>query len=116
MQQVEKAINSYQLAIKNLAEDWEKLQKIAKDLEDRAEKTNQLVAEVNDKTLKKVNTVAQGIVAKLSQNLRVSLIVTAAVILLAFIASFLITRSIKSPLAALSSMAKKLEPVILQYL
>jgi len=107
LQQVEKAINSYQLAIKNLAEDWEKLQKIAKDLEDRAEKTNQLVAEVNDKTLKKVNTVAQGIVAKLSQNLRVSLIVTAAVILLAFIASFLITRSIKSPLAALSTMAKK---------
>jgi methyl-accepting chemotaxis protein len=107
LEKVIEAIGSYKKAVEDLVANWEALQSIAQDLEDRAEKTNKLVDDVNKETLKKVNEVASDIMVHLSQSLKLSLVVTLVVILLGLVVSFLITRSIKKPLRNLSDMAQK---------
>lgn len=107
LEKVIEAIGSYKAAVENLVENWETLQSIARDLEDRAEKTKKLVDDVNKETLKKVNEVASDIMVRLSQSLKLSLVITLVVIFLGLVASFITTRSIKKPLLNLSAMAQK---------
>jgi len=104
---VVEAIGRYRESAEGFVESWTVLQKFASDIKERAGRAGQSALAVNKKAFAEVEGLADDVLKQLSQNVRMTLGVLAAVAVISLLISVVITKSIKSPLRALMDMAKQ---------
>lgn len=105
--QVTTALLSYETAMKDLVANWEELDQLLTELEDASRATMTAASTINAEGFRKVDGLADKIVANLGRTVKVSLGVTFAAILMGLAVSLVMTRSILKPLRAVVTMARR---------